>query len=411
MRKLKSKKIASIKSSRTVDLCVVGGAGHVGLPLAIAFAATGLKVLVYDVNLATLKLIGSGTLPFLEVDAKPLLRKALQENLLVLSHRVADVRGIPKIVITIGTPVDEFTNPDTKVMKSCVDELLPYLSNDQLIVLRSTVYPGTTSWLDKYLKSKGKRVKLAFCPERVVQGYAIKELQQLPQIVSGVTKEAEAEAVRLFRRITSKTVCLLPIEAEFAKLLNNAYRYIQFAITNQFYMIVNSAGIDYDRVLKGMKKDYPRAADIPAAGLAAGPCLLKDTMQLAAFSDNQFSLGHAAMIINEGLVLYLVGQMEKRFKLDRLVVGLLGMAFKADSDDTRASLSYKLKKVLMFHAKEVLTTDPHVHTDSSLLPVNKVIEKSDLLILCVPHAAYKNLNVRGKPLIDIWGYFHRGTLV
>jgi UDP-N-acetyl-D-mannosaminuronic acid dehydrogenase len=265
-------------------------------------------------------------------------------------------------------------------------------------------------WLDHYFSSKGREMTVAFCPERVVQGFAIDELQKLPQIVSGTTRKAEEAAAQLFGLITPEVVRLQPMEAEFAKLFNNAYRYIQFATTNQFFMIANSAGVDYNRILWGMKKDYPRAGDVPGAGLAAGPCLFKDTMQLAAFSDNQFSLGHAAMAINEGLVLYLVDQLKKKYSLKKLTVGLLGMAFKANSDDTRASLSYKLKKILEFHAKKVLATDPHVTTDLALSPLKQVVAQSDLLILCVPHKAYKNLDTEKKPVVDIWGFFGNGVL-
>ena len=197
------------------------------------------------------------------------------------------------------------------------------------------------------------------------------------------------------------------MEAEFAKLFSNAYRYIQFAIANQFYMISNVANVDFNRVLDGMKENYDRARDIPRAGFAAGPCLYKDTLQLAAFSDNQFSLGHTAMIINEGLVLHIVGEIEKKFDLEKLRVGLLGMAFKANIDDTRASLSYKLKKVLEYHAKEVYTTDPYVTSDPNLLPLEAVIRKSDLLILCVPHKQYKNIKLNGKTCFDMWGFLQK----
>lgn len=405
------KRRARRAARRAYDVCVVGGAGHVGLPLAIVFASKGLRVLAYDLNRKVIDVVRSGRMPFLEHGAEPLLEEALRSGRLTLSDRASELKRARALVITIGTPVDEFMNPDTKVMKQCIDELAPYLSDGQLIVLRSTVYPGTTAWLDRYLRGIGRKVSVAFCPERVVQGYAIEELQRLPQIVSGATPRAREEASRLFGLIAPEVVPLSPMEAEFAKLFNNAYRYIQFATTNQFYMIANSAGVDYSRVLWGMKKDYPRSADIPGAGFAAGPCLFKDTMQLAAFSDNQFSLGHAAMIINEGLVLYLIGQIEKRYPLAKMTVGLLGMAFKANSDDTRSSLSYKLKKVLAFHAARVLATDPHVTTDPSLRPVGEVVRSSDLLILCVPHKAYAGLDTRGKPVVDLWGFFGKGVLV
>ncbi len=394
-----------------VDICVVGGAGHVGLPLALVFASKGLRVLIYDINENTLETIHQGIVPFMEHGAEPLLKQALERDLLYLSSDPADIAKAATVIITIGTPVDEFLNPVLKLIRDCMDDLLPYLSSGQLIILRSTVYPGTTDWLHKYFQSNGKDVKLAFCPERVVQGHSIEELQHLPQIISGTTPQAEQDAAELFELIAPEVVRLTPMEAEFAKLFNNAYRYIQFAAANQFYMIANSAGVDYHRLLKGMKHNYPRARDIPSPGFAAGPCLFKDTMQLAAFSNNQFSLGHAAMLTNEGLVLYLADEIAKTYRIERLAVGLLGMAFKANSDDIRSSLSYKLKKVMEFRAREVFTTDPYVKTDPDLLPLETVIAKSDLLVLCAPHSDYRHLDTKGKPVVDIWGFLNKESLV
>ncbi|MCL6434716.1 MAG: nucleotide sugar dehydrogenase [Leptolyngbyaceae cyanobacterium HOT.MB2.61] len=394
-----------------VDICVVGGAGHVGLPLALVFASKGLRVLIYDINENTLETIRQGIVPFMEHGAEPLLKQALERDLLYLSSDPADIAKAATVIITIGTPVDEFLNPVLKLIRDCMDDLLPYLSSGQLIILRSTVYPGTTDWLHKYFQSNGKDVKLAFCPERVVQGHSIEELQHLPQIISGTTPQAEQDAAELFELIAPEVVRLTPMEAEFAKLFNNAYRYIQFAAANQFYMIANSAGVDYHRLLKGMKHNYPRARDIPSPGFAAGPCLFKDTMQLAAFSNNQFSLGHAAMLTNEGLVLYLADEIAKTYRIERLAVGLLGMAFKANSDDIRSSLSYKLKKVMEFRAREVFTTDPYVKTDPDLLPLETVIAKSDLLVLCAPHSDYRHLDTKGKPVVDIWGFLNKESLV
>lgn len=385
------------------DICIVGGGGRVGLPLALVLADRGMRVRLLDTNAAQLAKIQQGEVPFQEQDAQPLLEKAIDRDLLTFTSDPEGIRGAATIIVTIGTPVDEFLNPETAVIKKWADEACPHLADEQTVILRSTVFPGTTEWLDKYLKSKGKTVRLAYCPERIVQGFAVRELQELPQLISGTTKEAEQAAADLFEQIAPQVVRLSPMEAELAKLFANAYRYIHFAIANQFYVISSSAGIDYNRVLAGLKAGYSRGESIPRAGFTAGPCLLKDTMQLAAFSRNQFALGHAAMLVNEGLVLHLADEIEKKHDLQHMTVGLLGMAFKADCDDPRSSLSYKMKKILKLRAREVLTTDPYVMTDADLTPLESVVAASDLLILCTPHDVYRNLDTGGTPLVDIWG--------
>lgn len=169
-------------------------------------------------------------------------------------------------------------------------------------------------------------------------------------------------------------------------------------------MIAQSAGADYGNILEAMKRNYPRAARIPGPGFAAGPCLFKDTMQLAAFSRNQFALGHAAMLVNEGLVLYVIEQLRASYKLANSNIGLLGMAFKPEVDAIRASLSYKLKKSLLLYCSAVLTTDPLVKNDPDLLPLEEVVERSDILVVCTPHKVYKNLDTKGKPMFDVWNF-------
>lgn len=398
-------------SAQTADLTVVGGAGHVGVPLVLSFAAQGLTVNVNDINEQSLATLKSGHLPFIENGARPLLTKALSDKRLFFTSRPSEISTRGPVIIAIGTPVDEFLNPVRRVIQDCIDALLPHLRDGQLLVLRSTLYPGTTDWVDAYLKQKGRKLKVAFCPERIAQGHGIEELSRMPQLVSGTLPEAEGEAAALFRTIVPELVTLRPVEAEFAKLFNNAYRYIEFAISNQFYMIAKSAGLDYKRMLEAMKHNYPRAQSIPSPGFAAGPCLVKDTMQLLAFARNEFAFGNAAIMVNEGLPLHVIGELRRSYDLSRMTVGLLGMAFKAESDDPRASLSYKFKKTLAGYAREVLTTDPFVTTDPELLPLAKVVARSDLLILCTPHSAYRLADLKGKPVIDVWGILDDANVI
>ncbi|MEH2487020.1 nucleotide sugar dehydrogenase [Bradyrhizobium sp. AZCC 2230] len=397
--------------TQTADLTVIGGAGHVGIPLVLSFAAKGLTVNVNDLNLDSLSALKSGRLPFIEHGAEKLLEAALRENRLIFTSKPSEISNSGPVIVTIGTPVDEFLNPERHVIQHCIDVLLPYLKNNQLLVLRSTLYPGTTDWINEYLKRRDRNLKVAFCPERIVQGYGIEELARMPQIVSGTTPEAAEEASSLFRTIAPEIVTLDPIEAEFAKLFGNAYRYIEFAVTNQFYLIAKSAGLDYQRILKAMKYNYPRAKNIPKPGYSAGPCLMKDTMQLTAFARNEFTLGNAAMLVNEGLPLHIVADLRRRYDLSKITVGLLGMAFKSEIDDVRSSLSYKFKKVLNGYAHAVLTTDPFVTADPDLLPLDEVVGRSDVLILCTPHNSYRFADLKGKPVVDVWGMLENANLI
>ena len=228
-------------------------------------------------------------------------------------------------------------------------------------MLRSTVFPGVTALVEKMIVGLGVSIEVAFCPERIAEGKAMTELFELPQIVSARSPQGMDRAVKLFSLLTESVVELSPEEAELAKLFTNVWRYIKFAAANQFYMMANDRGLDFERIRKGLSQDYPRAADMPGAGFAAGPCLFKDTMQLAAFNHNNFALGHTAMTINEGLPLYLVHRLEQKYDLSSMTVGILGMAFKGESDDIRSSLSYKLKRILEFKADAVLDRRPVRH--------------------------------------------------
>ncbi|MDP6526449.1 MAG: nucleotide sugar dehydrogenase [Kiritimatiellia bacterium] len=397
-------KNANKKAGPDIDLAIVGGAGHVGLPLALSFVDKGLTVLIQDINKEVLEIIAEGRMPWIDQGCDVLLASGLASGRLHLASDPQAIDGAGKVIVTVGTPVDEFLNPDHKAFRSCIDGIALYLQNSNLMILRSTVFPGTTDWLYGYLQEQGMDLPVAYCPERVVQGLALEELRSVPQIISGTTSQAVEEAAGLFTMLAPSVVYTMPKEAEFAKLFANAYRYIQFATANQFYMIATSAGLDYHNIHKAITQDYPRASDLPRAGFAAGPCLFKDTMQLAAFANNQFSLGHNAMLINEGLVLFLIEQVQNQYNLGELTVGLLGMAFKADIDDTRASLSYKLKNMLTVRARKVLTTDPYVKDDPGLINLDQVIAQSDLLFLCVPHSQYKDLIVGETPVIDVWGF-------
>jgi UDP-N-acetyl-D-mannosaminuronic acid dehydrogenase len=384
----------------TGPLAIVGGCGHVGLPLGLAFARKGHQVDLLDTSAERVALVNSGKMPFHEDDAEALLAETIRSGLVKATTNSAVLEDASAIIVTIGTPVDEYLDPSVGEFDRSMQNLLKLVRPGQLVVLRSTVFPGMTDRLARQLEQQGRGdVDLAYCPERIVQGQSLVELERLPQLIGGVTQRAAERAAALFALLGPKIIFLKPVEAELAKLFCNAWRYLNFAISNQFYVIANQFDADFHRIHSALREDYPRMASFARPGFAAGPCLLKDTMQLGAFNHGSFVLGQAAMMINEGLPHLLVQEIKRSYPLSEMTVGLLGMAFKPNSDDPRSSLSYKLRKVLLLECRHVLCTDPYV-SNPDFTPLAEVLDKADLLIVGTPHDAYRNLTYR-QPVIDI----------
>ena len=391
----------------THDVCVIGGGGHVGLPFALICADSGLRTVIYDVDSAKVRQIRDGVMPFAEEGAEEMLPRVLASGRLTVEDRPEPISQCRFLFMIIGTPVDEHLNPSFSAIDRALRASWQYLRDGQTLVLRSTVFPGTSQRIQRMLDDAGLRIGVACCPERVAQGYSLREFRELPQLLSAFNPETR-EAVRgVFAHFTRDFVDLDPMEAELCKLMTNAWRYIQFATVNQFYMLATSCGVDFDRILHGCRHNYPRMVGMPGPGLAAGPCLVKDTMQLAAFSHNRFMLGHSAMLVNEGLPSHLIELARREADLGEKKVGILGMAFKAESDDPRDSLAYKLRKLLALEAREVLCTDPFV-PDATLVPLERVLAEADVLFVATPHKAYRELPpIEGKLVIDVWNCLRR----
>jgi UDP-N-acetyl-D-mannosaminuronic acid dehydrogenase len=392
-----------------MKIVVVGGCGHVGLPLSVALANVNHDVVAFDTSESSVNKVNESIPPFWEPGLDEALRLALA-NGFKADLRAESIKQGEVIIVIVGTPIDVHLNPDPNAVVIAVEDILKHLDDSQLLILRSTVYPGVTEQVERLLKSHNLLTQVVFCPERIAEGFAMKELTELPQIIGARNDSDFNWASNLFSSLGVKTVRATPEEAELAKLFTNTWRYIKFAAANQFWMMANDSGINFDNVRDAIRFEYPRAADFPAAGFTAGPCLFKDTMQLAAFSNNTFALGNSAMMINEGLPLYLVEKLGQKYDLSLTKFGLLGMAFKGESDDNRSSLAYKLKRILKFKSAGVLTTDPYVKNDVSLVSEERVISESDVLIISAPHNRYRDLK-SDKPIIDIWNLRGHGSSV
>ena len=383
------------------NISIIGGAGHIGFPLGLILSSKGFKVSLIDKNKNNIKKINNGEVPFLEENSKKLLTDMRKKKKIYATDQINEISKSKYIIICISTPITNQLNPNLKPFINFFHQLKKKIKKDQIVIIRSSIYPGICEKVYKIIEKKCKN--LSYCPERIVQGKSIVELPKLPQLVSGKSKKAILESGKLFKTICKKIIYTEVIEAELIKLFSNAYRYINFAISNQFYMICQNQNLNFFKIRNIMREGYMRNANIPESGFTAGPCLLKDTMQLSSFYNHRFKLGHAAMSVNEGIPIFIIKKLQKKFDLRKKTVGVLGLTFKAETDDIRDSLSIKLVKLLELKKIKTLQSD-EFYKNKKNISKNDLVKKSDIIILATPHKAYKRLKIKkNKTVVDIWG--------
>lgn len=385
-------------------IAILGGCGHVGLPFGVVLATLDdLEVCLIDINEEKIQTVNSGQMPFLEENMEAVLQSVIGKSLKATSS-MSELADADIVIEVIGTPVDNHLNPLLKELYLHTDNTIKHMKDGALLILRSTLYPGVSKLIYERLKSQGRDIHLAVCPERIAEGKALEELCNLPQIVGAFEEEAYELAARLFARFAPSVIRVSPIEAELGKLFVNSWRYLNFAVSNQFFILCQKYNIDFYRIYDAFSRDYPRMKPYPKAGFTAGPCLLKDTLQLCAFSNNLFFMGNAAMVVNESIPNFIMEQLQKH-DLPNLRVAILGMAFKGDTDDIRDSLAYKLKNLLQVYSKQVICTDPFVK-DENFVSLDEALSAADVIVLGAPHTAYKDISLPpNKLVVDVWGFW------
>lgn len=397
-------------------IAVVGAGGHVGLPFSLVLANAGFKVIGLDINQDICDTLNAGKVPYIETGAEELLLDVLNYNSIKFTTDTSELDKADIFAIMMGTPVDEENNPRLDAILDFIkSQILPRISTDshKMVMLRSTVSPGTTDIIRKILESTGfkesKDFYLVFCPERVAQGKSIEESKKLPQIVGAYSHNAFEEARKIFDSfIQLSPTCryLYPKEAELAKLMTNMYRYVNFALANEFYMIAESQGADIHRIIEAANYEYPRA-NIPLPGPnVGGPCLFKDGKFL--LTDVPYSdLIQTSFNINESMPDHIFNEARK-LNPDMSKVLILGAAFKANVDDTRHSLSFKLKKVCKKHGIEVDVFDPHTGHN-----IDGNYSKYDAVFFMTPHDIFKDYwpeiqskLADGVVIADLWKVLH-----
>lgn len=397
------------------------GVGRVGLPLALVLADKGFKVTGIDVDPYRISLLKHKIMPFLEEGAQPLLEKHSGKNFQIFSqqHLGRIVSENQTIIITLGTPIDDTYSPNYSGIEELMSAMAPFIKEGQLIIFRSTLSPGATEQLIRQLENQtklklGETLFLAYCPERIAEGKSVEELSEIPQIIGTLDEESGKRASSIFEKIAPKILFTNPKSAELAKLFCNMYRYIDFAIGNEFMMIAEDYECDIYEVLNLVNNDYKRSG-LKSPGLTAGPCLVKDGFFLIDKSP-YMELVTAAWRMNENIPGYLLSRIKSKIKdLRKIKVALLGLAFKKNIDDIRYSLSPKLQRYFLAEGAKVSVTDPYIDSQ----PLDDALKSADVVIIGVNHDVYKKLSfdylknfVSENCLIcDIWNILETGKIV
>lgn len=389
-----------------MKVAVIGAAGHVGFPFALVLAESGHQVFGVDTNIAMNGRIMQGEIPYLEEGAEALVKQALASGRLTMTDEVDVIAQCEAITIVIGTPIDENLKPGMDHLVELFRAAKPWLKN-QLVVLRSTVSPGTTDAIRRLIGSDdGSGLTLVFGPERVLQGKAISEIKRLPQLIGAYSAEAYERAASFFRTfIQGETFFLSPVEAELGKLITNMARYVEFALANEFHLICESFGANACRVIDACNKDYPRLK-MPVPGPnVGGPCLQKDgwfMVDKLPFQD----LIASAFNINESMTMHILESLDRKIAGQK--VAILGMTFKANCDDTRNSLSFKLRRQVQSRGYEAICVDPYV---ADMAPLRE-IAGAGAVVLMTPHTEFADLReivqTVDNPdcwMVDLWGFW------
>jgi UDP-N-acetyl-D-mannosaminuronic acid dehydrogenase len=392
---------------------IIGAAGHVGLGIALALTDAGHDVVGIDIDVEKNTKIMSGVMPHIEEQGQEHLDRALASSRLEMTDKLSAISDSENVIIIIGTPLDEHMNPDMSPLKSLFKEMLPHLRNGQLVMLRSTVSPGTTDLVKQLVEDYGLAVSddivLTFAPERVAQGKSITEVKTLPQLIGAYDSTSYERAEAFFDTfIDAKCLRLTPIEAEIGKLITNMTRYVTFALANEFHLVANTFGVNVNKIIDACNDGYPRL-NLPGPGPnVGGPCLYKDGWFLIdrlPFNE----LISSAFRINEGMPMQILQQLDRLMndnKLDK--VAILGMTFKVNSDDLRNSLSAKLRKQLEARGIDVVAVEPNKDGFHDI----SEIAGADAVVLMTPHREFSDLHsiagIVDYPkcvFVDIWGFW------
>lgn len=398
---------------RDRNVCVLG-LGYVGLTLAVAMADSGFRV--HGIELRQEVLDGLDRLEphFWEPRLKEKLARVRRRELFTFSQKLDPSVKASVYIITVGTPLGADGKAQLKSVEAAAREVVEHAEDGALVILRSTVKLGTArNVVRPVLEASGKKIQIAVCPERTLEGKALIELHELPQIIGADDAETRARCMQLFNLITRTTVAVRSLEtAELVKLIDNTYRDVTFAFANEVAELCANAGISAVEVIRAGKLGYPRTS-VALPGPVGGPCLEKDPHILAE-SARQFGvemgITKASRGVNEALPARCAEQIrrwaaEQKGFPEAPRIAMLGLAFKGvpATDDLRGTMAAPIHQAMQaaFPKATFRGYDPVVTAQAtreffgfdSAATLEEAFTEADIVVVMNNHPQFQNMEV------------------
>lgn len=373
------------------NIAVIGGAGHIGLPLSCLISNQGMSTIIIDNNEESIEKIQNKISPFYEEGLNEQLEKAIDGGLQVTK----DMNKISEcniVIITLGT---SSKTTDIENFNSLVQDVITLSNDETMIILRSTLSAGTMeNIIQDY--SRDKNLKFIYAPERIAEGKALKELREMPQIIGCHNHEDYLLVESFFNSLGVKTLKMTFKEAEFLKLFLNTYRYLQFSTLNFFENIAHNNHIDFKNVLELASKDYPRLKGVPDSGFVGGPCLIKDSKTFANSYPEAKEIVQSFLDVNDYYVKNIIQKCKHTFSTKKIIQ--LGLTFKPNSDDIRDSQALRLYETLLDEGYNVKAFDPYVHDSNKW---EEIKDFSENIIIATNHKEFEAIKLNNKKVIII----------
>ena len=402
--------------ARLSQKIIVMGLGYIGLPTASMLATKGHQVLGVDVSEHAVNTINSGRIHIIEPDLDILVRSAVNSGNLKasLSPEEGDT-----FIIAVPTPFMEVDGnpkaPDLTYVEAATRAIVPYLREGNLVILESTSPVGTTEFIYNTIievrPELAGKIHCAHCPERVLPGHILRELVDNDRIVGGLTKSANEQARDLYKSFCNGAILLTDSKtAELSKLVENSFRDVNIAFANELSLICDHLGINVWETIS-LANRHPRVNILQPGPGVGGHCIAVDPWFIVSSAPEQAKLIKTARQVNDAKPHWVIDKVKaKAARFKDPIIACLGLAFKANIDDTRESPALEIVKDLIAqNVGRVMACDPNVRAEKLAFPLydlKQVLKEADILLLLVDHTEFKEMDmdtIRDKVVIDTRG--------